>query len=108
MKYLKFKTIFAWVVGIAFVIFGIYLFIMVFIDGINEEFLQLYKDHFPALVGLPAAAFLATFIILLLQIVRKQPIEFEVLGLKFKGSSGEVVLWVLVYLSLVVSIKLLW
>lgn len=108
MKYLKFKIIFAWVVGIAFVILGIYLFRMVFIDGINEEFLQLYKTHFTALVGLPAAAFLATFLILLLQIVRKQPIEFEVIGLKFKGTSGEVVLWVLVYLSIVVSIKLLW
>lgn len=108
MRHLNFKTIFAWMIGLSFVILGIYLFRMVFIDGINEEFLELYKAHFTALVGLPAAAFLSTFLILLLPIVRKQPIEFEAIGLKFKGTSGEVVLWVLIFLSIVVSIKLIW
>lgn len=108
MKYLKFKTIFAWIVGISFIILGIYLFRMVFITGINEAFLEIYETHFTALVGLPAAAFISTFLILLLQIVKKEPLEFEMIGIRFKGSSGEIVLWVFVYLSIVVSIKLLW
>jgi hypothetical protein len=108
MKSSVFKAIFAWIVGISFVTLGIYLFRMVFITGINEEFLEIYETHFTALVGLPAAAFISTFLILLLQIVKKEPLEFEMIGIKFKGSSGEIVLWVFVYLSIVVSIKLLW
>ena len=59
MKYLKFKVIFAWawVVGILFIAFGAYLFWMVFSVGINEDFVEIYKTHFTALVGVPAAAF---------------------------------------------------
>lgn len=108
MKYLKFKVIFAWVVGILFIAFGAYLFWMVFIVGIDEGFVAIYKDHFTALVGLPAAAFFSTFLILLLKAVEKEPLEFEMIGIKFKGTSGQVVLWVFVFLSIAVSIKLLW
>ena len=108
MKYLKFKVIFAWVVGILFVAFGAYLFWMIFIVGINEDFVEIYKTHFTVLVGLPAAAFFSTFLILLLKVVEKEPLEFDMLGVKFKGTSGQVVLWVFVFLAITVSIKILW
>ncbi len=32
---------------------------------------DLYKDHFSAIVGLPAAAFISTFLILLLKVSEK-------------------------------------
>ena len=108
MKYLKFKVIFAWVVGILFIAFGAYLFWMIFIVGINEDFAEIYKTHFTALVGLPTAAFFSTFLILLLKVVEKEPLEFDMLGVKFKGTSGQVVLWVFVFLSIAVAIKILW
>ena len=80
---------------------------MVMYQGINDEFMPLYKEHFQALVGLPAAAFASTFIILILKIT-EGPIEFSGLGFNFKGASGQVVLWVFCYLAIVGSIKLLW
>ena len=80
---------------------------MVMYEGIDNEFLPLYKEHFQALVGLPAAAFAATFIILIFKI-SEGPIEFSGLGFQFKGASGQVVLWVFCFLAIVGSIKLLW
>ncbi len=108
MKYPNFKVIFAWVVGILLVTFGAYLFYMVFIVGINKEFIEIYKIHFTALIGLPAAAFLTTFLVLLLKVVEKEPLEFKLIGIEFKGSSGQIVLWIFLYLSIVASIKLMW
>lgn len=108
MKSLKFRTIFVWVIGIAFILLGYYLARIVFVDGIASEFMGIYTTRFVALVGLPAAAFITTFLILILQVTKKEPIEFEMVGIKFKGTSGEIVLWIFMYLSIVVSIKLLW
>ncbi len=108
MKSLKFRTIFVWVIGITFITLGYYLARMVFVDGIGDSFIDIYMTHFVALVGLPAAAFITTFLILILQVTKKEPIEFEMVGIKFKGTSGEIVLWICMYLSIVISIKLLW
>src|SRR5688572_13345391 len=104
----NFKTVFAWIVGILFITSAIFIFWFAFKGKMNPEFLDLYKSHFSAIVGLPAAAFISTFLILLLKMVEKEPLEFDVLNIKFKGTSGEIVLWVFIYLSIVASIKILW
>jgi hypothetical protein len=49
------------------------------------------------------AFFLATFIILFLR-YSAGPIEFEGLSFRFKGASGPVVLWALVFLVIVVGL----
>jgi hypothetical protein len=68
---------------------------------------KLFIDHFRAVVGLPGAAVAALFINMLLEQTHGQ-IEFEGLGFKFRGASGPVVLWVLCYLAIVASIRLVW
>lgn len=34
--------------------------------------------------------------------------EFKMAGVEFKGTSGQVVLWVFLYLTVILSLKLLW
>ena len=36
------------------------------------------------------------------------PIEFEGLGFKFKGASGPIIMWLLCYLVMAGTVKLLW
>jgi hypothetical protein len=35
-------------------------------------------------------------------------IEFEGFGFKFRGASGEIILWVICFFAIVTAIKLLW
>lgn len=73
----------------------------------SAAWLQIAHDHFAATIGLPAAAFASFFVVLFLE-VKSGRIEFEAWGLKFRGASGEVVLFVLVFLAIASAIKLLW
>jgi hypothetical protein len=50
-----------------------------------------------------SAAGAALFVVLVLR-AAAGPIEFEVLGLKFRGASGPVVLWIPCFLAIVVGI----
>jgi hypothetical protein len=68
---------------------------------------SLFRDHYVFFVGLPFSGFLAYFIVGTLENVRGN-IEFEAIGIKFKGASGPIVMWVLVYISIVLSIKIVW
>lgn len=59
------------------------------------------------IVGVPlAAAFSFSLVVFLRQ--TSGPVEFKGLGFSFQGASGQVVMWVLCFLALVSSIKLLW
>jgi hypothetical protein len=77
------------------------------LQGINPEFIPLYKRNFIVIIGLPLAALAALFLVLVLR-QTQGPIEFEGLGFKFKGASGPVIMWILVYLAFVASFKTLW
>ena len=65
------------------------------------------KEHFAATVGLPMAALLAAFTVVALR-HSDGPMKFEGLGLKFEGASGQVMLWVISFLSIAAAIRLLW
>lgn len=65
------------------------------------------KEQIVGIVGIPAAASLAAIIVVMFR-QTEGPIEFEAVFLKLKGAGGPVVLWVLCFLSIVGSIKLLW
>ena len=67
----------------------------------------LLQEHYVFFVGLPFAGFLAYFVVGTLENVRGQ-IEFEILGMKFKGASGPIVMWVVVFLAIVVAMRLVW
>jgi len=73
----------------------------------SAAWLQIAHDHFAATIGLPASAFASLFVVLFLE-VKSGRVEFEAWGLKFKGASGEVVLFVFVFLAIAIAIKVLW
>jgi hypothetical protein len=60
-----------------------------------------------ALMGIPAAIGFAIFIVLILR-TTEGPIEFELIGVKFRGASGQIVMWIFTFLSIIAAIKLLW
>lgn len=85
----------------------IFIFFYFINEGFNDTYLELYKKNFIVIIGLPLGVLLALFIVLFLE-QTQGPIEFKGLGFEFKGASGPVVLWVLCYLVIVISFKLLW
>lgn len=68
---------------------------------------EVVRDHFAAVIGLPMAGILALWVVTILR-SQSGPIEFEALGFKFRGASGPVVLWIACFLSIALSIRLLW
>jgi len=109
----KFRRIFTWV--FFFVILGMCIITLYFAikaaflsyHGISPQLAAFFEAHFPVTVGLPVAAVVALLLILVLRETTGK-LEFEALGFKFRGASGPVVLWVLCYLAITLSIKLLW
>ena len=69
--------------------------------------LEIAQKHFAASVGLPFAALAALCLVSVLEI-RSGPVEFEAWGLKFKGAAAPIVFWILIFLAIAASIKLLW
>lgn len=65
------------------------------------------NEHFAAIVALPMAALLSAFIVVSLRF-SEGPVKFEALGMKFEGASGQVILWVICFISISLAIKLLW
>lgn len=65
------------------------------------------RNHFPAVVGLPLAALLSLWIVLILR-GGYGPIELSVLGFRFRGASGPIIMWVLCFLAITFAIKILW
>jgi hypothetical protein len=68
-------------------------------------FLRLVEMHYAALLGGPAAAATAFYVVTLLK-VTSGPIEFEALGVKFHGASGPIVLWIFCFGAVVAAIYL--
>ncbi|MFT3827976.1 MAG: hypothetical protein QM731_28925 [Chitinophagaceae bacterium] len=99
---------FAWVAAILISLFSIYVFFIMAKRGYDSQiWLPIAQKHFAAVVGLPMAAIAALFLVLVLEYVSGK-IEFEIVGLKFKGAAGQIVFWVFCFLAIVMSIKLLW
>jgi len=69
--------------------------------------LDLLHDHYVFFVGLPFAGLVAYFLVGTLENARGR-IEFEAVGIKFKGASGPIIMWTIVFLSMVIAIRLSW
>jgi hypothetical protein len=85
--------------------FGMTHWYLVFIY--TEDWKRLLTEHYQAIVGLPGAAAIAFAIVIFLRQI-EGPVEFEALGLKFRGAAGQVVMWVFCFLAIVAAMKLLW
>lgn len=68
---------------------------------------DLVLRNFAAIIGLPFA-FISAFVVVALFRQGAAPLEFIGFGVDFKGASGEVVLWILCFLAISGSIRLLW
>ena len=76
--------------------------------GIDESaWLEITKAHFAAVVGLPAAAVGALFLVLVLRMA-DGPIEFELGAMKFKGAAAPIVFWLLCFFVIATAIKTVW
>lgn len=73
----------------------------------NQHWNNVAFDHFPATVGLPAAAAGSLIICTLFRTVEGK-ITFSVLGLKFEGASGPIIMWVICFLAITLGIHSLW
>lgn len=73
--------------------------------GLLKE--QTFIVQFPVIVGIPFSSVVAFIVVSLLRYT-SGPIEFEVIGFKFKDASGPVVMWILCFLALILGIKTLW
>lgn len=81
---------------------------VVFIDLSKEQYAKLILDHFPALVGLPMGAIASFMLVTFLRQRSGEGIRFKGLGFEFDGPSGEVVLWILCFITITIAIKALW
>jgi hypothetical protein len=67
---------------------------------------EMLAEHFAAVVGVPAAALLSAVLMTILR--NLGPIQLEAAGIKFKGASGPIILWVFCFVTLALCVKLLW
>jgi len=90
---------------------GVYLYVfLVSVSGFPAGFpywAEVVRDHYAVIVGLPAAAAVSFILVVLLR-QTEGPIEFEGMGFKFHGASGQVAMWVACFLAFAVAIKLCW
>jgi len=74
---------------------------------LNANLTKIVTNHFPAIVGLPTACLMAFAVVWVFR-TTEGPLEWEGLGFKFRGASGPVVLWVIVFLSIAAAGRLMW
>jgi hypothetical protein len=106
------RRVFSWVIVTGAAVFSVLSIVLLVRAGFRKElhaslYFSVMRDHFVAVVGLPMAAVAALFIVLVLRST-DGPLEFEALGVKLRGGSGPVVLWLVCFLGIVVALKLTW
>ncbi|MGE8098122.1 hypothetical protein [Pseudomonas fluorescens] len=73
----------------------------------DARFNEVLYGHMAAAIGVPLAALTALTLVLALEQVSGE-VELEAWGLKFKGASGPIIMWVLCFLTLIAGVKALW
>jgi hypothetical protein len=68
---------------------------------------EIVSRNFAAIIGLPRAA-MAAFVVVALFRQDERPLEFEGFGFKFRGASGEIVLWIACFGAITGAIYVLW
>ncbi len=86
---------------------AVYMFWLIWGFTYDSRFIDIMYEHLAAAIGIPGSIIVAFVIVSILENV-SGPIKFEGLGFKFEGASGPIVMWVIVFLSLIWGIRLLW
>jgi hypothetical protein len=74
----------------------------------NPNWNKVEFEHFPVTVALPTAGVGAFLVVVMLFRITEGEIKIRFLGLTLEGAAGPIVMWVLCYLAMTASIKLLW
>jgi len=106
---LPFRRVFGWVALVAAGTWGIFVggFLAYQTLQPNSWMVGLVQKQFPAVILVPMSGLASLCIVLLLRL-SSGPLEFKAVGFEFRGASGQVVLWVVCFLALILSVKLLW
>ena len=104
-----FRRIFGWVALGAAAVWGTLVGGFLAYHSLQRDgwMVQLVQNQFPALILVPMSGLASLCIVLLLRL-SSGPLEFKAIGFEFRGASGQVVLWVVCFLAMVASVKLLW
>ena len=103
-----FTVVAVWLLMIGLLMYGILLLMHIFNQIFNQKWASSivgkWKDHS---YELPMSGIAAFGIVSLLRSQVEGPLEFKAFSLEFTGPAGPVTLWVVVYLSIVLSLKIL-
>jgi hypothetical protein len=69
--------------------------------------LELLRDHYAAIIGLPSSAAGAFVIVTFFRQVAG-PIKLSGFGLSVEGAGGPVILWAVCFLVMTIAIKMIW
>jgi hypothetical protein len=103
------RRVAAWVLLAGVCILGtISFYLIIKMSQRRSDFYAIAVRHFLVVVGLPMAALAAMFVVLLFRVVTGGNISVSVLGLKFEGAAGPVIMWVICFLAIVLAFDRLW
>ncbi len=88
--------------------FGLIAFQVLYGDEQPKTWLLQTVQQYPAAtIGIGISAITAFFVVAVLELTAGS-VQFEVIGFKFQGAAGQVVLWMLCFLSIVFAMVILW
>jgi hypothetical protein len=88
------------------VVFGCFV-LSIYVAYSSDLWRRIITQHFAAIIGLPAAAITALFLVLVLD-TAVGPVEIRGFGLEFSGAAGPLILWIFCVLALASAISILW
>jgi hypothetical protein len=83
------------------------LFWLLVTEWYNASLRQFVITHFVAIIGIPAAAVFAFLIVALFE-TKDGQVKFTIATVTFDGAGGPIVMWLLCFLSITISLRLLW
>jgi hypothetical protein len=99
----------SWIAVVLVTCIAVIFFWIIVRRGLQERaWLETTKHNFAAIVGLPAIAVAALFLVLVLRMA-DGPIEVTIgNSLAFKGAAAPIVFWVVCFLAMASALKMLW
>jgi hypothetical protein len=97
-------------IGVGAVIFVLILgyFVTLFLQTqMGADWKPFVKANFSLIFGVPLASVAAFGLVVFFHVITPGPIEMKALGFELKGPAGQLLMWVVVFLSFILAIKLL-
>lgn len=102
------KLVMSWLAVLLVLVAAVAAFGYLIVIGISQDvWLNLARDQFPLVIGLPGSASIALFVVLVLRI-SSGPITLELGSVKFAGAAAPIVFWLFCFLALATMVEVLW